>query len=189
MADRRSLKVVDSLKGQLLIAGPGLTDPNFRRSVILVCAHDDDGALGLVVNRPADMLVADTVPELSDTLGAGEPLWLGGPVAPDGVVLLAEFSDAEGAHLVDGDLGLVTTEADLDDLPGRTRRARAFLGHAGWGPGQLDEELEREDWIVAALETEDAFADEPETMWSAVLRRLGGSFALVARMPVDPSVN
>ena len=183
---------MQSLRGQLLVAGPTLTDPNFLRSVVLVCAHDEDGALGLIVNRPAQLLVADTVPELVDALGASESLWLGGPVATDGVVLLAEFdhaADRPDAHHVDGDLGLVTAEADLDALADRTRRARAFLGHAGWGPGQLDGELEREDWIVAPLDPEDAFAPDPDDLWSAVLRRLGGSFELVARMPLDPSVN
>lgn len=179
-----------SLRGQLLVAGPTIVDPNFHRSVVLVCSHDDDGALGLVLNREAPLDVGRAVPELSCVLGSGEPLWLGGPVAPEGVVLLAEFEEAgDGAVMVDDVIGLAVAGANLDELCSRTRRARGFLGHAGWGPGQLDVEMESDDWIVAPLGSGDAFTDDPDRLWSAALDRLGGRFSLLARMPLDPSLN
>jgi putative transcriptional regulator len=166
-----------------------LEDPNFRRTVVLICAHSDEGALGLVLNRPSPLAVGDAVPELSDALGDGGRLWVGGPVQPASVVLLAEFVDPGESLVISGDLGLVTDGATLDDLSDRTRRLRAFVGHAGWGPGQLDSELERDDWIVAPLRAGDPFGDDPAHLWSAALQAMGGRYALVARMPEDPRVN
>lgn len=179
-----------SLRGQLLVAGPTLVDPNFHRTVILVCSHDEDGALGIVLNRQAPMTVGDSVPQLAELLGGGEPLWLGGPVQPEAIVLLADFEEpGEGALMVDNSVGIVLEGANLDELSSRTRRTRAFLGYAGWGPGQLDSELERDDWIVAPASGDDAFSEDPDGLWSSGLERLGGRYALVARMPVDPSLN
>jgi putative transcriptional regulator len=182
---------MDSLRGHLLIAGPDLLDPNFRRTVVLVCAHSDEGALGLVLNRPAPLIASEALPELADALESAPPatLWLGGPVQETSVVLLADFLDVGDSLIVDGDLGLVTDGTSLDELPERTRRLRAFLGHAGWGPGQLDEEIERDDWIVAPLHVGDPFAVDAEQLWSDALVRLGGPYAIVARMPDDPSMN
>lgn len=182
---------VDSLRGQLLIAGPALVDPNFWRTVVLVCAHSPEGALGLVLNRPSPIDALETLPELSETLASTPPsrLWIGGPVQEQGVVLLADFVDPGESLLIEGDLGLVTDGATLEDLPARTRRLRAFLGHSGWGPGQLDAELERDDWIVAPLSAGDPFAEDAEDLWPHALQSLGGAYALVARMPADPSMN
>lgn len=180
---------MDSLRGQLLIAGPTLLDPSFRRSVVLVCAHSGEGALGLVLNRPSPLAIGDTVPELTEALGDAGRLWIGGPVQESGVVLLADLVEPGESLMVSGDLGLVTDGATLDDLAGRTRRLRAYLGHAGWGPGQLDEEVERDDWIVAPLRIADPFADETGELWRGSLERLGGRYALLSRMPEDPSVN
>lgn len=180
---------MDSMRGQLLIAGPTLDDPRFRRSVVLVCAHGDEGALGLVLNRPSPLELGDAIPELTEALGDGGRLWVGGPVEPASVVLLADFVDPGDSLIVAGDLGLVTDGAALDELADRTRRLRAFVGHSGWAPGQLESELEREDWIVAPLRAADPFGDDPDTMWSGSLDAMGGNYALVARMPEDPSVN
>jgi putative transcriptional regulator len=180
---------MDSMRGQLLIAAPSLDDPNFRRTVVLVCAHGDDGALGLVLNRPSPLALGDAVPELSEALDGDGRLWIGGPVQPSSVVLLAEFDDPGDSLVVAGDLGLVTDGATLDELAARTRRVRAFVGHSGWAPGQLDAELEREDWIVAPLRAADPFADDAGAMWSSALEAMGGRYALVARMPEDPSLN
>jgi putative transcriptional regulator len=104
-------------------------------------------------------------------------------------VLLADFRDPGESLLVSGDIGLVTDGAPLEQLPDRTRRLRAFLGHSGWGPGQLDGELERDDWIVAPLSAGDPFSDTADDLWVTALEQLGGQYALVARMPDDPSMN
>lgn len=179
----------DSLRGRLLIATPALVDPNFRRTVVLVCAHSSEGALGLVLNRPSPLEAIDAVPELEPALDVGSRLWIGGPVQPEDIVLLADFTQPGEALMVSGDIGLVTDGAPLESLPERTRRLRAFLGHSGWGPGQLDGELEREDWIIAPLEAADPFDAEAQELWRTALEELGGQYAIVARMPDDPSQN
>ena len=179
-----------SLRGQLLVAGPTLLDPNFHRTVVLVVEHDDGGAMGLVLNRPSPIPAEQAIPELGSALGPDERLWMGGPVQPTSVVVLAEAGDAELPTMpVGADLGLVLPDSDLDEVATAVRRARPFLGYAGWGPGQLDDELGRDDWIVAALRPGDAFTDDPEALWGRVLGRKGGAYALLATMPPDPSVN
>jgi putative transcriptional regulator len=181
---------MDSLRGQLLVAGPNLVDPNFRRSVVLICEHTEDGALGLIINRATEVGVTDAVPELAELLGDTAVLWAGGPVQPQSIVLLAELEDPpEDALMVIGDVGLVLQGADLEELAARARRGRAFLGYAGWGPDQLEGELERDDWIVVRAEAGDAFADDGDALWREVLVRQGGEYALLATMPPDPSLN
>jgi putative transcriptional regulator len=180
---------MESLRGQLLIAAPNLLDPNFARSVVLIAEHTEEGAMGLVLNRPSETSVAEAVPEL-DAIAGQDLVHVGGPVAPTSVVILGDYADPDDAGLlVVGGVGLPAADSDLDDLMVATYRVRIFAGHAGWGPGQLDEEMEREDWIVAQALPEEVFTDDPDGLWSAVLARKGGQFALVARMPLDPSVN
>jgi putative transcriptional regulator len=181
--------MVDSTRGQLLIAGPSLTDPNFWRTVVLIVEHSDDGALGLVLNRPSETTVGETVSELEPLLDVDDPLYVGGPVQPSALIVLAEFDDADSAALIAfEDVGVLGGGEAEASAPG-VRRGRAFVGHAGWGPGQLDSELERGDWILEPALREDAFCEAPLDLWPAVLTRKGGSYALVARMPADPSVN
>ena len=180
---------MDSMRGQLLIAGPGLLDPSFFRTVVLVIAHSEDGALGLVLNRPSETTVGEAVTELDALLESDAALYVGGPVQPSALIVLAEFDDTTDAALVAfEDVGVLASGAAQDGPPA-VRRGRAFVGHAGWGPGQLDEELDRGDWILEAAVRDDAFTDSPAGLWETVLIRKGGSYALVARMPPDPSVN
>ncbi|MCW2966344.1 MAG: hypothetical protein JWM71_116 [Solirubrobacteraceae bacterium] len=179
---------MESLRGHLLVAAPTLVDPNFARAVILIAEHTDEGALGVVLNRPSEATIGEVVPDLSTLVDEDETVFTGGPVQPEGVLVLAEFDEPEDAALpVDGDLGFVALEADMDDIS--AGRTRAFAGHAGWGAGQLDAELAEEAWFVAPFEREDAFAEDPEELWSRALTRKGGAYALVARMPEDPSLN
>lgn len=173
---------MESLRGQLLIASPGLFD-YFRRTVVLVVEHTPDGAFGVVLNRRADHQVAELVPELGPLVERDAPLWLGGPVAEDSIVVLGEFEEPESAAgRIGQGIGLVDPESDIELL-----RARVFVGHAGWGPGQLDEEIERESWIVTGFAADDIFA--AGDLWGQVLRRLGGDMRLLATMPDDPSLN
>ena len=180
-----------SLKGQLLIASPTILDPNFRRTVVLMTEHGDEGAMGLILNRAAETTVGEAVPDLAWLADEEDLVYVGGPVAETAVIVLAEFDRPELAGaLVEGDLGFVGTDADDPEaLDGAIRRARVFAGHAGWGPGQLEGELEEEAWIVEAPIPPELFPDDPATLWSDVLERKGGEYALVARMPEDPSVN
>jgi putative transcriptional regulator len=181
---------VDSTRGQLLIAGPKLQDPNFWRTVVLVVEHNDDGALGLVLNRPSETTVAEVVPQLSELVDPDEDVLVGGPMQPSSVIVLADFEDAEDAALIAfDDVGVMSSGSEPADLVGGVRGARAFAGHAGWGPGQLDAEIERGDWILEPARRGDAFAPDPAELWVDVLSRKGGSYALVARMPPDPSAN
>ena len=180
----------DSLRGKLLVAGPALLDPNFHRTVVLICEHDAQGAMGLVLNRPSPIPAEQAVPELDDALEAGDTLWVGGPVQSTSVVVLAEFASRDAPALrVRGDVGLVLPEADLETVHTAVRRARAFLGYSGWGEGQLEGELEGDDWIVADFEPEDGFTEDADGLWARVLERKGGQYKLLSTMPPDPSVN
>jgi putative transcriptional regulator len=182
---------MDSLRGKLLIAAPTLVDPNFARSVILVAEHTEEGAMGLVLNRPAGTLVDEAVPDLAWLSDSVENVWVGGPVAETAVIVLAEWDDpALAGAIVDGDLGFVGADADQpEQLDGAIRRARVFAGHAGWGPGQLEEELAEESWIIEPPRREEIFTDDPDGLWAAVLRRKGRRYALLSTMPPDPSLN
>jgi putative transcriptional regulator len=179
---------VDSIRGQLLIAGPTLEDPNFWRTVVLIVEHSDDGALGLVLNRPSETTVGEVVPQLGEMLDPDEDVLVGGPVQPQAVIVLADFEDEEDAALIAFDtVGVLGAGTDPTEV--RVRGARAFAGHAGWSAGQLDAELERGDWILEQARWVDAFNTDPQELWGAVLERKGGSYALIARMPADPSLN
>jgi len=180
---------VDTLQGQLLIASPGLLDPNFRRTVVLVTEHNEEGAAGLVLNRPSPTEVAEVVPQLEPLVEDGEQVWVGGPVQPNAVLVLGEFLDPDDAAVpLFGSLGFPSLDEPDDVVPVTTRR-RVFAGYAGWGSGQLEDELAREDWIVEPALPDDAFTEAPDELWRDVLRRKGGIYELVSRMPEDPSVN
>jgi putative transcriptional regulator len=180
---------VDSLQGHLLVAGPSLVDPNFWRTVVLVGEHTEEGALGVVLNRSSDTPVEEALPELAGLAASMGTVHVGGPVQPSAVVVLADFTEAERAEsLVVGSVGFLPAEIDPDEL-GALRRARVYAGYAGWGPGQLDAELEDGSWIVERALPEDVFTEDPEGLWSGVLRRKGGPFAVLAAMPPDPTQN
>ena len=181
---------MDSLKGHLIIASPTLEDPNFTRTVVLVTEHSDEGAMGVVLNRPSQAVVEEAAPTLESVVEHGERVHLGGPVQPTAVTVLAEFDAPDrAAVMVLDDIGFMAAGTDLDEVAEVTRRARVFAGYAGWGPGQLEGELEHEDWIVHEPTPDEIFTDEPEGLWSAVLDRKGGRFRRVALMPLDPSLN
>jgi putative transcriptional regulator len=180
---------VDALQGQLLIASPSLLDPNFHRTVVLVTEHSDDGAAGLVLNRPSPAAVSDLVPQLEVLADDGEQVWLGGPVQPNGVLVLGEFFDPDDAAIpLFGALGFPALD-EPDEVVTITARRRVFAGYAGWGPEQLDLEIDREDWFLEPALPDDPFTESPEGLWSDVLRRKGGIYELVSRIPDDPSVN
>jgi putative transcriptional regulator len=179
----------ESLRGKLLIASPALDDPNFERSVVLITEHSDEGAMGIVLNRPSETFAAELVPDLAE-IARGESVYVGGPVEPDAVVLLAEFSDTSAAAwVVVADVGLASADREFSELEEAVRRGRLYAGYSGWAAGQLEAELEADAWIVEAPIPKELFPDDPDSLWSDVLTRMGGEFALVARMPEDPSLN
>jgi putative transcriptional regulator len=157
---------------------------------VLLTAHGDDGAIGLILNRRSETTVEEAVPQLAQLTGGETPIFVGGPVNPSGVSMLAEFEHAGEAGIeIFGDIGFVALDASLEGDAPELRRRRVFAGVASWGEGQLEDELESEDWIIEPAGSDDVFTDDPDALWEKVLERKGGSYAVVARMPFDPSLN
>jgi putative transcriptional regulator len=182
---------LEALRGHLLLGSPSLVDPNFRRSVVLVGEHEEDeGALGVILNRPTEVTVVEAAPTLGHLVPPDDVVYAGGPVRPESVLVLAEVDDPTAVDgVIVGDLGFLRGDAELDEIAVVVRRARVFAGYAGWSPGQLEAEIERSDWIVAEARTDDAFAADSLDLWAEAVRRKGGDYKLVATMPADPTLN
>jgi len=186
-----------SLTGRLLVASPVLGDPNFERSVVLLVDHDVEGALGVVLNRPTSVAVGAVVPAWGEYTTGPATVFRGGPVGEDsalglGALATAIDSDADepdGFRRLFGSIGLIDLEAEPAALAGELRAVRVFAGYAGWGPGQLEDELAEQAWFVVDSLPGDAFSTDPAQLWRDVLRRQGGDLALVSSFPDDPSMN
>ncbi|HZQ81104.1 MAG TPA: YqgE/AlgH family protein [Gaiellaceae bacterium] len=179
---------MNSLRGKLLVSSPSLLDPNFRKTVVLIAHHDEDGAMGLVLSHPSDVAANDVVPVLDGLPGADDRVYVGGPVQPEAFMVLAEFEDvAQAAAPIMDRLGFMPADAEPEDLA--IRRLRLFAGYSGWGEGQLEAELEEDSWIIVDAVADDAFANDPDELWRTVLHRKGGSFELMENMPFDPGLN
>jgi putative transcriptional regulator len=179
------------LRLRLLVATPPLVDPNFDRTVVLLLEHGDEGALGVVLNRPTGTPLDEAVPEWAG-LATGPPVvFAGGPVAPDAVIALGlslESKERDGWMPIEGGLGTVDLGRAPDEVP-ELDTLRVFAGYAGWAPGQLEGELERGAWFVVVLDIDDVFGDDPQDLWRRVLKRQGGRLAMFANCPADPSTN
>lgn len=165
-----------SLAPSLLVAMPQLQDPNFTKSVVLLCEHRDDGAMGLVVNRPTDALASQIVqldPAPPDDSGLG--VWIGGPVEQSRGWLLYADEIGEGIQILPG----LYLSASIDVLrrvmtgPQAGERCRFLVGYAGWGPKQLDHELAASAWLTVPVAIDLLFDTPSDTMWEAAIRRLG----------------
>ncbi|MDX6206892.1 MAG: putative transcriptional regulator [Frankiales bacterium] len=180
--------------GRLLVATPRLADPNFRRTVILLLDHSDDGVLGVVLNRPSEAEVADALPEWADHATDPVRVFVGGPVQPSAALGLAwcppglPDDDDGGLRVLNGSLGTLDLEEPYA-VPAGCRGVRIFAGYAGWGTEQLREEIAEGSWYVVDALPEDAVTPEPDTLWRRVLRRQPGPLALMASYPQDPSLN
>lgn len=180
---------MESLRGRLLISSGGLFDPNFRHTVVLIGQHDDEGAMGVVLNRPMEVTVASAVSPLSELVPPDEVLYQGGPVQPTMPVLLAELARPELADvLAFGSIGFLVGDVAPHVRTGIVR-ARVYAGYSGWGPGQLESEMAQDSWIVDPAREEDVFTDDPDTLWSRVLQRKGPEYRHLSRMPFDPTMN
>ena len=184
--------------GRLLVATPMLGDPNFKRAVVLLVEHEDEqGSLGVVLNRPTKIPVGQVLEPWTELATDPSVVFTGGPVSPNSALALAHVPGTDepvGGHPLGGApamarLGLV----DLDAPPGLLAAAivslRVYAGYAGWSSGQLDAEIEEGAWYVVPAEPSDAFCPDPERLWTAVLRRQGGELAYVATYPDDPGLN
>jgi len=185
--------MAESLAGKLLVASPVLTDPNFARSVIFMCMHDELSALGLVLNRPLDVApLHDLLPQWAASAGNHAVLFRGGPVEPGSALALAR--PQEGVALpnwteVTQRTGLFDLGQDVDAVAPQLGSLRVFTGYAGWAAGQLEGELSQKAWFVVDPMPGDVFSERPEELWRDVLRRQGGDLALVALYPEDASLN
>ena len=178
-----------SVAGRLLVAGPTLLDANFARTVVLMLDHDEEGAAGVILNRPVGAAVRDHLPEWAPFVTEPAVVFAGGPVGDGGGLALGYGSG--GRDLEDWATFQGVRVLDLEEAPDpdATVEVRVFAGYSGWGPGQLESELSLGGWIVVDMARSDAFTTEPARLWSRVLRRQGGDLALLATMPIDPTLN
>ncbi|HEX5497240.1 MAG TPA: YqgE/AlgH family protein [Mycobacteriales bacterium] len=181
--------------GSLLVASPLLGDPNFARTVIYVLNHRREGTIGVVLNRPSEVTLLDVLPRWSDLASQPRTLFMGGPVDTDTALCLAEVAPGSpGARPerwtpVSAPVGLTDLDGDPTRLNGEFSRLRIFAGYAGWGSGQLADELAEGAWLVVAGHPSDVFTESGANLWRLVLRRQGGRVALLATYPADPRLN
>jgi putative transcriptional regulator len=183
--------VPESLRGRLLVATPPLVDSNFDRSVVLLLEHGEEGALGIILNRPTDAALSSVLPEWHPHASAPGVVFSGGPVATEAVIALARggHDNATGWVSVLGEIGTVDVGGDPVDLEFPLQALRIFVGYAGWSPGQLEAEIDQDAWFVVTTRPTDPFATDPEHLWRDVLRRQRGQVAMFANHPEDPTVN
>lgn len=183
---------MDDCTGRLLVATPLLDDPTFHRAVILVLDHDEDGALGVVLNRTSPVPVQEAVAPWTELVCEPPVVFGGGPVEPDAIVALGRTAarvGADHAGVLDQHVRLVDLTADpvLERLELET--VRVFAGYAGWAPGQLEGEVASGAWFVVDADASDVFTADPLGLWHAVLRRQPGDLALFGTYPDDPTMN
>ena len=182
----------ENLVGKLLVATPALLDPNFARSVVLICEQNEEGALGLILNRPLEAELAEHLPEWQHLSSSPPRIFEGGPVQREVAVALGRHAPGEpgeGWTSVSGELGLLDLGRDPADLWGELEQLRIFSGYAGWATDQLEGELKEQAWFVVDAEPEDAFGEDSEQLWQRVLRRQQGPLAMFATFPPDPTLN
>lgn len=187
-----------SLKGRLLVATPLLGDPNFERAVILLLEHTDEGAVGVVLNRPSAAHFVDPLPDWYGFAAYPPVVFVGGPVGQGSAIGLARARHpvptgtsgigAEWSQVV-GSVGTVDLTLDPDDVPVGIEEVRVFSGYAGWGAEQLEDEIGSGAWFVLDAEQDDALSTNPDGLWRSVLRRQPGRLAMFANFPDDVTLN
>ena len=185
--------MTEARTGMLLVATPALLDPHFADTVVLLLDVDDDGALGVVLNRPSGVPVAEVLREWEDLVAEPEVFFQGGPVSTEGALavgtLRAEDDVPVGFRAVEGRLGLVDLDTPLELLEGSLEGLRIFAGYAGWGAEQLLGEIEEGSWYVVPAQPVDVFRMDPSDLWRDVLRRQPGELAWHSTRPFDPELN
>ena len=178
------------LGGRLLVATPLLGDPHFARTVVYLLEHDGGGTVGVVLNRPSRTPVGQVLPSWQDAVTGPAVVFNGGPVQPDGALCLGQAAgDGPGVRAVVDGVATVDLDGDVTVITGLTRKLRVFAGHAGWAPDQLAAELAEGAWWVVPGSPSDLFSDDPQPLWSRVLRRQPYPLSLVSTYPADPLVN
>src|SRR5690349_16572510 len=186
-------RAMGSLVGDLLVATPVLRDPNFDRTVVLLVAHEDGGALGVVLNRATEVPVGEVLGAWGGVASEPSVVFEGGPVQPEAAICLARVrsttGEMRGFSRVEATLGTVDLSADPDTMRDELIEVRVFAGYAGWSPGQLEDEIATGSWLTFKALPSDAFTDRPDDLWAMVLRRQGGLVAAVAMYRADPTLN
>lgn len=181
--------------GTLLLANIDLMEPTFRRSVIYVVEHNDGGTLGVVLNRPSETAIYNVLPQWSDLVAKPKTMFIGGPVKRDAALCLgtlrvgADPDGVSGLRHVAGRIVMVDLDADPDMIATMVEGVRIFAGYSGWTIGQLDGEIERDDWIVLSALPSDVLAAPRVDLWSRVMRRQPMPLAMLATHPIDLSRN
>lgn len=182
--------------GQLLVATPALVDPNFNRSVVLLLDYDENGALGVVLNRPSLVSVGEILTDWSDVVGEPGVLFHGGPVSTDSALAVATLPAGDGEppepvgwRRLFGRVGIVDLDTPTELVAPAVSALRIFAGYAGWGSEQLEAEIEEGSWYVVPSLDSDLFSRDPERLWMHVLRRQPGELAWISTRPFDPTVN
>jgi putative transcriptional regulator len=194
-AHERAEQNRDVEPGTLLVAAPGLLDPNFRRTVVYVIEHREEGTLGVVLNRPSDVSVQEILPAWAPHSSRPKAVFVGGPVDAKTALCLAAFRTSqdleavEGVVTVRGPVGLVDLDSDPSRLGSKLRGLRVFAGYAGWNTGQLDGEISRGDWFLVPALPDDVLAPQAGDLWGRVLRRQSMPLALLATYPLDVAHN
>jgi len=180
----------ESLRGCLLVATPALLDPNFARTVVLLLEHGEDGAVGVVLNRPSETAVGEVLPLWGDRAAEPGVVFVGGPVSPDGAICLGHLPAGEpGSDWSFFDGRVSTVDLSLGPAVASGATVRVFAGYAGWSAEQLDVEIATGSWYVVDARIDDLFSTDPDDLWHDVLKRQRGDLAMVANFPPDPSLN
>jgi len=185
--------MADLAAGRLLVATPALVDPNFERTVVLLLDVDENGALGVVLNRPSPVPVGEILGAWSDLVAEPDVLFQGGPVSADSALAVATLppgaeEDPVGFRRLFDHTGIVDLDAPSELFGSALTGLRIFAGYAGWGSNQLEAEIEEGSWYVLPSVASDPFGD-PSGLWARVLRRQPGELAWVSTRPADPTQN
>ncbi len=177
--------------GSFLLANTSLVDPNFFRAVVLLCEHEPEGTFGLVLTQPLTVMLSEGVQSL---FGWDAPLHRGGPVEPGSLHFVHGRSDLDiGSVEVARGIYWGGSFERVNELIGEGVAAptdfRFFVGYSGWGPGQLDEELEQQSWYLTPAASSLAFEGDPALIWQHALQGMGPEFAMLSHVPLDPHVN
>lgn len=180
-----------STAGRLLVATPTLGDPNFERTVVLMLEHTDDGALGVVLNRPSGLRVSEILQAWASVVARPSVVFHGGPVSTDSALGLVRTTDEQvlGVRQLSAGVALVDLDTPAELVGDAVTDMRVFAGYAGWGEGQLDGEIDEGAWFVVDALPDDPFTADPERLWRRVLRRQPHPLSLVASFPRDPALN
>ncbi len=178
-------------RGKLLISEPFMNDPNFKRTVILLCEHNDEGSVGFVLNRKTELTLTEAMPDITNL---NAPLYYGGPVEPNTLHYIHNLGDTIPESVQIGDNlfwggDFQTLKVLIDNETVQSANIRFFLGYSGWGPEQIIEELNQQSWFVVDGRAADVFCDDEKQLWNQILEELGGEYKQISNYPENPNWN